>query len=128
VQKCRGNRDSDCAAPFPLAADATYIFEENYRVRLNVATPQPGYFYVLNELADKVEGTPVYKILYPAVSDKAGAASQLALPENEWFRFDNQKVTEKLWIVWGEQPVAELETVKGLANSSAQGKVKDPAQ
>src|SRR5262249_7210981 len=63
VQKCRGNRESDCAAPFPLAADATYIFEENYRVRLNVATPQPGYFYVLNELADKVEGTPMYKIL-----------------------------------------------------------------
>lgn len=126
VQKYRSNRPVE--EPFQLA-DAGIIFEENFRVRLNVTTPQPGYFYVLNEPAEKVGGSPHYVILYPATEDEQkSASSQIAVPDNDWFEFDDKRGREKLWIVWSDRPVPELEVVKGLANSVDMGKIKDTAQ
>jgi hypothetical protein len=128
VQKCP--QDKACEQPFRLSdATATYIFEENYRIRLNVATPQPGYFYVLNESLERVAGNPRYIFLYPSMIDKQDAASlEIAVPQNDWIKFDNKKGTEKLWVVWSERPLAEIEAVKGLANSKDEGKIKDAAQ
>jgi hypothetical protein len=128
VQKCPQGKA--CEQPFQLSdATATYIFEENYRVRLNVTTPQPGYFYVLNESLERVAGDPRYVILYPSTTDRQDAASlEMTVPQNDWFKFDNKKGTEKLWVVWSERPLAELEVVKGLANSKDEGKIKDVTQ
>lgn len=124
VQKCP--RGKPCEQPFRLA-DATYIFEENFRVRLNVTTPQLGYFYALNESLEKLNGDPRYIILYPATTDKQDTL-QIEIPQDDWFEFDNKKGTERLWLLWSVRPVAELEAVKGLANADDKGMIKEAAQ
>lgn len=126
VQKCPQGKG--CEQPFRLS-DATYIFEENYQVKLNVTLPQPGYFYVLNESLETIAGDPRYIILYPSTSERQDAASlEITVPRDDWFKFDDKKGTEKLWVVWSERPPAEFEAVKGLANSQDRGKISDPAQ
>jgi serine/threonine protein kinase len=127
VQKYQGNRKD--GAPFTLA-DANQIFESKYHVKLNVITPRPGYFYILNEGPTDGSGVPRYTMLYPASSDKGSRAlTRITAPEpaDDWFEFDNKRGTEKLWMVWSENPVPELEAVKGLANQQM-AQIKDAAQ
>jgi serine/threonine protein kinase len=126
VQKYQGNRKD--GSPFTLA-DANRIFESKYHVKLNVITPQPGFFYVLNEGPPDGTGAPRYTMLYPASADKGSyALTRITAPEpaDQWFEFDNRRGTEKLWLVWSDNPVAELEAVKGLANQQ-EGQIRDPA-
>jgi serine/threonine protein kinase len=128
VQKFRDQKPED--QPFQLAEANMMIFEEYYQVKLNVTIPQPGYFYVLNEAPDKINGSPRYIMLYPSEADRAkGATSRIVVPEpeDEWFEFDNKRGTEKLWLVWSDRAVAELESVKALANQE-RGEVKDAGQ
>lgn len=128
VQKCPVSKP--CEQPFRLSdATATYIFEDNYGVRLNVITPQPGYFYVVSESLERIGADPRYIILYPSTSDRQDAAStEMTVPQNDWFRLDSKKGTEKLWVAWSQRPLAELEAVKGLANYEESGKINDATQ
>jgi class 3 adenylate cyclase len=124
VQKYRDNKKD--GAPFTLA-DANQIFESKYHVKLNVTTPQPGFFYILNEGPPDPNGAPRYNMLYPANADKGNRVlTRITAPEpaDDWFEFDNRRGTEKLWLVWSEAAVPELEAVKGLANQEA-GQIKD---
>jgi hypothetical protein len=126
VEKCIGMK---CDEPFPLAADATYIFENGYRAKLKVTTPTPGYFYVLNEPLDKPNGSPGYIILYPSPEERKNSNStQIEVPKDDWFQFDKKKGTEKLWVMWSERPVEQLDSVIKLVNAKDQGRVKDAAQ
>ena len=127
VQKFQGNKMDGAA--FQLA-DSNIIFNPKYQIKLNVATPQPGYIYVLNEAATGSREAPVYIMLYPSDTDKQkGATTRVVIPEpeDEWIEFDNNLGTEKLWLVWSESPVSELEAVKDLANRQ-RGEVRDEAQ
>jgi serine/threonine protein kinase len=127
VQKYRDNKKD--GPPFTLA-DANQIFESKYHVKLNVTTPQPGFFYVLNEGPPDPSGVPRYNMLYPASVDKGNRVlTRITAPEpaDDWFEFDNRRGTEKLWLVWSETAVPELEAVKGLANQQA-GQIKDASR
>ena len=42
-------------------------------------------------------------------------------------RFDEQRGTEKIWLVWAEREAPELEAVKGFANPRDRGAVTNPA-
>src|SRR5262249_39604429 len=126
VQKYRDNKKD--GAPFTLA-DANQIFESKYHVKLNVTTPEPGYFYVLNEGPAEAGSAPRYTMLYPPSADKAShAVTRVTTPEppDDWFEFDNRRGTEKLWLVWSQKAVPELEAVKPLASQG--GRIKDPAR
>ena len=127
VQKYQGNKKD--GNPFMLA-DANQIFESKYHVKVNVVTPVPGYFYVLNEGPPDGAASPRYTMLYPSSSDKGNRAlTRITAPEpvEDWFEFDNRRGTEKLWLVWSESAVPELEAVKGLANHE-EGQIRDPGQ
>jgi len=127
VQKYQGDKKD--GRPFTLA-DANQIFESKYHVKLNVITPQPGFFYVLNEGPPDGTGVPRYTMLYPASADKRShALTSITAPEpaDDWFEFDNKRGTEKLWLVWSENPVPEMEAVKGLANRQ-ESQIKDTGQ
>jgi len=127
VQKYRDNKKD--GAPFTLA-DANQIFESKYHVKLNVTTPQPGFFYILNEGPPDPNGAPRYNMLYPANADKGNRVlTRITAPEpaDDWFEFDNRRGTEKLWLVWSETAVPELEAVKGLANQET-GQIKDASR
>src|SRR5258706_9747402 len=51
---------------------------------------------------------------------------QVQIPEQSWFDFDNQQGTEKIWLVWAEKDVPELEAVKGFANPKDRGVISSP--
>jgi serine/threonine protein kinase len=126
VQKYRNGRPFE--DPFRLAGEIN--FEKDYRVRLDVSSPQSGYLYILNEGPATGDGSSSFVILFPSTSSNGGL-SQLAenqrieIPERSWFAFDAEKGTEKLWVVFAASAVPELEAVKPFANLNEKGLVKD---
>ena len=76
---------------------------------------------------------PSYNMLFPSPTSNRGspflAANQPAqIPAENWFVFDQEAGTEKLWLVWSSRSVAEMEAVKGWANPSDRGAISDPGQ
>jgi hypothetical protein len=129
VQKYRGGKPFE--EPFRLRDDIN--FEKDYRIRLHVASPQSGRLYLLNEgPAAGGDQTPTFNVLFPSSTANNGSAllqenQQIQIPERSWFEFDGQRGTEKIWLVWAEGEVPELEAVKGFANPRDRGAVTSPA-
>lgn len=128
VQKFKDNRPFQ--DPFELAGEIN--FEANYRIRLNVRSDQPGYFYVLNEGPPDAAKELQYIAVFPSPTANRGsevlAAEQpIRIPEQSWLRFDEEQGVEKLWLVFAEQPVAELEGIKPFASGRTRGLITDPA-
>ena len=103
------------------------IFEFGYQIRFNIASPQTGYLYILNEGPALGSQQLSFNILYPAQGQSAalGAGDSRQIPGRGWIVFDQQEGVEKLWMVWAERPVPELEAAKQFAQSQDQGVVQD---
>jgi hypothetical protein len=58
------------------------------------------------------------------------AAEQHSLipAEPHWFQFDTQEGVERLWLVFSENAVAELESVRRFASKETQGVIADMTQ
>jgi len=123
----------------PFLLPGEIIFEAGYQVRLNVTSPQGGYLYVINEGPAHTHGLPDYIVLFPDSLTNGGSAKIEAYqtiqipqpsgkPEQDWFIFDKEEGVERIWLVWSEQSVPELEAVKGRANPQARGVISDPSQ
>jgi serine/threonine protein kinase len=115
--------------PFTMAGEIN--FETDYRIRVSVSSPEPGYLYILNEGPASAE--PEYVALFPSRTANNGssflaAGQEVQIPEQSWFRFDKQQGVEKLWLVFSKDAVAELEAVKQFASARTRGLVTDPAQ
>ena len=126
VQKFKNNKPYQ--DPFPLAYEIN--FEENYRIRVNVRSPQQGYLYVINE--GPAAAQPEYVVLFPSPTANQGSplltAEQLVqIPEQSWIKFDAQQGVEKLWLIFSADPVPELEAVKQFANPQNKGLIPDAA-
>ena len=86
---------------------------------------------MLNEGPAEDDQTPTFHVLFPSETANNGSArlaenQQIQIPEKSWFEFDEQQGTEKIWLVWAEKDVAELEAVKGFANPRDRGVIKSP--
>lgn len=119
VQKYRDETAYD--KPFRLAGEIN--FEKDYRVQLNVRSPQPGYLYILNEGPSRDDSL---SILFPSPTANSGTAllandQQIQIPEKSWFQFDAQQGTEKLWLIFSPHAVPELEAVKSFVNLQQKG-------
>jgi len=126
VRKSRDGRPFE--EPFQLAS-ADVVFEKDYRLKLNFSSQQAGYFYVLNEPPAQNNGVPGFIVLHASSnSDNDPALLNTELPKDTWLIFDDKKGTEKLWLVWSAQKVAELDAVKGLDNPRDKGRVTDVGQ
>ena len=126
VQKFKGNNPYQ--DPFTLAGEIN--FEAGYRIRVNVRSPQQGYLYILNE--GPTAGAPEYNTVFPTPTANNGAslvpASEVVLiPKESWLRFDRQQGVEKLWLVFSEDVVSELEPIKQFAGVETGGLITDPA-
>jgi serine/threonine protein kinase len=126
VQKYSGERPR--GEPFKLPGDI--IFEKVDRVRLYLSSPQQGFLYLLSEGPKSTGELPDYVLLFPKPTLNQGSAQlaaqqQIETPE---FVFDEERGTEKLWLVWSAESVAELEAVKGVVNPKERGAITDPAQ
>lgn len=105
------------------------IFENGWKFRMNIDSPQTGYLYLLNE-GPSADDTTTYNVLFPAPSTNSGspylAANQKI--ETGWMVFDENQGTEKFWMVWAAEAVPELEAVKGVVNPQDKGEISDAGQ
>jgi serine/threonine protein kinase len=128
VQKMRdGNSYQE-----PFESSGQEIFENGWQFWMNIESGQAGYLYVINEGPEPRAGLPSYNVLFPlgGGSAQVAASQKVESPSREGrgYFFDKEAGTEKMWMIWAEQPVPELENVKGVANPQDKGMVTDPAQ
>jgi tRNA A-37 threonylcarbamoyl transferase component Bud32 len=105
------------------------IFENGWKFRLNVTSPQDGYLYLFNE-GPASGDTTTYDLLFPEARTNNGSPRVIATQklQTAWMRFDDHDGTEKFWMVWSPSPVKELEAVTGAVNDRDLGEIKDEAR
>ena len=125
-------RNGKYEPPYSMASEVS--FEPKDQVRLNIGSPQAGYLYILNEGPREGSTVPEYSILFPSESANNGspllaAEQHIQIPrEPNWYRFDEQQGVERLWLVFSEGAVPELENVRRFASRETRGVVADMAQ
>jgi hypothetical protein len=77
-----------------------------------------------------VDEAQLLNILFPSGTANNGSAQVKAdqpvdIPEVTWLRMDVQPGTEKVWLVWADQPLAELEAAGKYASPPHNGEIKD---
>lgn len=125
VQKFKDNKPYQ--DPFTLAGEIN--FEAGYQIRVNVRSPQQGYLYILNE--GPASGAPEYNIVFPTPTANQGssllpAGEMIVIPEKTWLKFDTQQGVEKLWLVFSENALPELDSLKQFAGTETGGLITDP--
>ena len=105
------------------------IFENGWKFRVNLASPQAGYLYLLNEGPAAGDST-TYNVLFPEAKTNNGSPRVSADQklQTAWMRFDDHQGTEKFWLVWAASPVKELDAVTDSVNEKDHGQIKDSAQ
>jgi hypothetical protein len=126
VQKYRDGKPFQ--NPFRLRDDIN--FEKDYQLRLSVNSSQSGHLYLLNEGPIGADQSPTFNVMFPSTTTNHGSAltqnQQIQIPDQTWFKFDEQQGTEKIWLVWAAQEVPELEAIKGFANKQDRGAIASP--
>jgi serine/threonine protein kinase len=105
------------------------IFENGWKFRMNLFSPQEGYLYLLNEGPAAGDAT-TYNVLFPEPKTNGGSPRVTANQnlQTAWMRFDEHQGTEKFWLVWSASPIKEFEAVTAAVNDKDQGEIKDAAQ
>lgn len=128
VQKFREGKYKD---PYVIAGEIN--FEAGDQVRVNVRTPEAGHLYIVNEGPRGRETVPEFNFLFPSSTANKGSSllaadQQIQIPETSWYRFDTQEGVERLWLIFSEDAVPELESVKQFASKKAGGLIADMTQ
>jgi serine/threonine protein kinase len=137
IEGRRNPRRNPRAQPFAMFDN--FIFSAGDEIRFYINSSQSGSLYVINEGPTQTDGLPNFNMLFPDTETNGGLAKiragqmvQIPRPsgneQQDWFVFDQEEGVEKIWLVWSERVVPELETVKGWANPKDQGTVRDPKQ
>ena len=128
VQKYRAGKPYQDA--FRLTGER--VFEADYRIWLIFSSPQSGYLYVLNEGPKSTNDTPDFNTLYPSLISGGSALlnpnQELRIPQGGPIVFDDQKGTEKLWLVWSQEAQPEFEALKHWTNTADRGDIRDRGQ
>ena len=105
------------------------IFENGWKFRMNLTSPQEGYVYLLNE-GPAEGGVATYNVLFPEEETNRGSPRVSAGQnlQTAWMRFDDHQGTEKFWIVWTAAPVKELDAVTDAVNDQDRGEIKESAK
>ena len=124
-------REGQYQKPFTVAGEIN--FEARDQIRLSVRSPQNGYLYVLNEGPREGTSAAEFVVFFPSPTANAGASllsadQEVQIPEQTWLRFDVQQGVERLWLIFAEEAVPELESLKEFANPQTRGLVTDPAR
>jgi len=126
VQKFKDGRAYQ--EPFDISGEIN--FEIDYQIRLSVRSPQPGYLYILNEGPETAATAPEYVVVFPSSTANNGseyitANQRIQIPDQSWLKFDKEQGVEKLWLVFGENPLPELEGIRAFANRQSRGLITD---
>ena len=109
------------------------IFEQDYQIRVHIRSPQNGHLYVFNEGPAKGTAQPEFVVVFPSSTANKGSSQVEAeqvvqIPEQTWLKFDAEQGTEKLWLVFAEQALPELELAKEFASERKRMLITDPQQ
>jgi serine/threonine protein kinase len=126
VQKYRDNKPFE--PPFQLAKEM--LFESDYQIRLNITSQQPGFLYILNEGPHDKEQPADFVVLFPSPTSNGGSAlvsesQPIQIPEKTWIKFDKEKGTERVWLVFAPNAVPELEPIRSYASPKTRGLITD---
>jgi serine/threonine protein kinase len=116
---------------------SSVIFEKGDLVRLHISSPQAGYLYVINERQVPASEQAGYVLLFPCslvniFSAELEANQQIQIPlsgnkpDADWLKLNLEEGVEKIWLIWSERPVPQVEAVKHYANHTDQGLITDP--
>ncbi len=106
----RSHRNSQPFAPLP---DTT--FGAGDLMRLTLSSAQSGYLYLLSEARESASQSSEFVALFPNHKDNGSSAYLKAQqvvqlpPDDHWWDFSAEPAEEKLWLIWAEQRVLELE-------------------
>ncbi|HEY2962264.1 MAG TPA: protein kinase [Pyrinomonadaceae bacterium] len=108
-------------------------FEHNDQIRLNLRSPQAGCLYVFNEGPRGGSATPEFNIAFPTPtanngSSRLNAGQEIRIPDQSWLYFDTQQGIERLWLIFAEDALPELEALKRFASPKTGGLITDPEQ
>ena len=114
----------------PFTQPGEMLFEADYQIRVNIRSVQAGYLYVLNEGPSTASEVPEFNAVFPSSTANKGSsfltADQIVqIPEQSWLKFDRQEGTEKLWLVFSNDPLPDLERIREFAGRQTQGQVID---
>lgn len=125
VQKLHNGKPYDQ----PFQTSGQEIFENGWKFRMNISSPQEGYLYLLNE-GPAAGGVTTYNVLFPEAEINSGSPHVTAAQklQTAWMRFDEHQGTEKFWVVWAAASVKELDDVTGTVNEQDQGEISNPDQ
>jgi hypothetical protein len=128
VQKYRDNKPFE--APFQLAKEM--LFERDYQIRLNVSSAQSGFLYILNEGPHEKGQPGEFVVLFPSPTSNSGSAlisenQPIQIPEKSWIKFDQERGTERVWLVFSRSALPELEPARSFASVKSQGLITDTA-
>ncbi len=120
VQKVRDGRNYQD----PFQSSGQEIFENGYKFRINVFSPDEGYLYILNEGTPEADGTSL-TMLYPTPLRESALVSKQPVHTN-WNTFRGQPGTEKMWIIWSTSLVSQLESAKSESFENDKGSIRNP--
>jgi Domain of unknown function (DUF4384) len=115
--------------PFRLPGEIN--FEKGYRVRLHFGSPQDGHLYIFNQGPPGDGEVAPLNVLFPSPSSNNGlslvsSGETIDIPQQSWFRFDQEEGTERLWLVWSANSLPDLEATKQFANEKDRGVIASP--
>jgi serine/threonine protein kinase len=113
----------------PFETSGQEIFENGWKFKMNISSPQEGYLYLLNE-GPGANGGTTYNVLFPEPKTNGGSPRVTTDQklQTAWMKFDEHQGTEKFWIVWSGAPVKEFDDVTGVVNAKQKGEITDAAQ
>jgi hypothetical protein len=101
----------------PYTAGTGDVFEAGWRFLLRMQSPLGGVVYMLDEGPGR-DGANTLSILRRSDLESGLTA------ETKWIRFDENPGVEKLWIVWSQNPVSELdEAVRTAVTTENEGRI-----
>lgn len=105
-------------------------FAPDDRIRVHVSSSQSGYLYILNEGPEV--GAVEYNVIFPTPTANNGvsllsAGQVVEIPKDSWLRFDTQKGVEKLWLIYSENWLPEMESIRQFAGTKTGGLITDAA-
>ncbi len=100
-------------ADSPAVEDPGVTLRAGDCLRLKLKPERDGWLYVVNEAPNSARGRPIFAFLWPppgsdAARGRTAAKHTQQVPEDAWWRVDDEGGYERVWIVWATQPVPQL--------------------
>jgi hypothetical protein len=124
----------------PFQSVGEESFQNGWKFRLVFSSPESGFLYLLDEspvpivsrdrVTKTVDDRDVHRndrtnnelsILYPESSIGPTQIQPNQTKQTDWYVFDQNSGTEKLWVIWSANIVPELERARRFLNPKDRG-------